>query len=70
MFNSLKDKVSGLMGSGSGEMFKDIEFPTTKENLLVQLEKKGVPGPIVNKVRKVDTSDYDSLDDFRKKVGV
>lgn len=70
MLNSLKDRISGLMGSGSADRFKDITFPTSKEYLLVQLEKKGVPGSIVNKVRNVDTSQYDSLDDLKKKVGL
>ena len=70
MLNALKDKVQGLMGSGTSNQFKDITFPTTKEDLLVQLEKRGVPGAIVNKVRKVDTTQYDSLDDLKKKVGL
>lgn len=70
MLNALKDKVQGLMGSGTSNQFKDITFPTTKENLLVQLEKRGVPGAIVNKVRKVDTTQYDSLADLKKKVGL
>ena len=70
MFGSLKEKVSTLMGSGGSNQFKDITFPTTKENLLVQLEKRGVPGTIVNKVRKVDTTQYDSLADLKKKVGL
>jgi hypothetical protein len=70
MLNSLKDKVSGFMGSGASNQFKDITFPTTKENLLVQLEKRGVPGAVVNKVRKVDTEQYDSLDDLKKKTGL
>ena len=70
MFNALKDKVSGLMGSGASDQFKDITFPTTKEDLLVQLEKRGVPGSVVNKVRKVDTAQYDSLADLKKKVGI
>jgi hypothetical protein len=70
MLNSLKDKVSGFMGSGGSNQFKDITFPTTKENLLVQLEKRGVPGAVVNKIRKVDTAQYDSLEDLKKKTGL
>lgn len=58
------------MGSSGSSQFKDITFPTTKENLLVQLEKRGVPGAVVNKVRKVDTAQYDSLEDLKKKTGL
>jgi hypothetical protein len=70
MFNSVMDKVRGLMGSGVSDQFKDIKFPCTKEELLVQLEKKGVPGQIVNKIRKVDTTRYDSLEDLKTKAGL
>jgi hypothetical protein len=70
MLNSLKDRVGGFMGSGGSNQFKDITFPTTKENLLVQLEKRGVSGAVVNKVRKVDTAEYDSLEDLKRKTGL
>ncbi len=70
MLNSLKDKIQGLMGSGVGKQLEGISFPISKENLLVQLEKKGVPGAVVNKVRKIDTTQYDSLDELKKKLGL
>lgn len=70
MFNSVMDKVRSLMGSGVSDQLKDIKFPCTKDELLIQLEKKGVPGQIVNKIRKIDTARYDSLEDLKTKAGL
>lgn len=65
-----KDKANDLMGSGIGAHLKDINFPASKDEVLRQLEQKGVPSQILDRVRNVDTSQFDSIDDLKKKVGL
>lgn len=66
-FKKMKDDV---MGSGVGKQLEGINFPCSKDELLSQLEKKGVPSQIRDKVRDVDTSQFDSVEDVKKKVGL
>jgi hypothetical protein len=65
-----KDKANDLMGSGIGDQLKDINFPASKDDVLRQLEQKGVPSQVLDRVRDVDTSRFDSLDDLKQKVGL
>jgi hypothetical protein len=65
-----KDKVNDLMGSGLGDQLKGINFPASKDEVLRQLEQKGVPSQVLDKIRDVDTSQFDSVDDLKKKVGL
>lgn len=70
MFDTLRDKVSGFMGSsGIDAQLKDIRFPASKEELLRQMEQKGVPHGVVNKVRSLDVAQFDSIDDVKQKLG-
>lgn len=65
-----KDKANDLMNSGVADQLKDIDFPASKDEILRQLEQKGVPGPVIDKVRNVDTSRFENFEDFRAKVGL
>lgn len=64
-----KDMANDAMNSQIAEQLKGIDFPIDKENLLNQLEKKGVPNQIVEKIRTVDTSRFSSFDDLKQKAG-
>ena len=68
--DKFKDKANDLMGSGIGSQLKDINFPASKDEVLRQLEQKGVPSQVLDKVRNADTSQFDSVDDLKKKVGL
>lgn len=65
-----KKMANDVMGSGLGKHLQGIDFPCSKDELLSQLEQKGVPSQVVDKVRDTDTSQFDSLDDVKKKVGL
>jgi hypothetical protein len=65
-----KNKANDLMGAGVADQLKDINFPASKDEILRQLEQKGVPGPVIDKVRDVDTSRFENLEDLRAKVGL
>ena len=70
MMDNLKNKASEMMGGGLGDQLKDINFPASKDEVLRQLEQKGVPSQLLDKVRGVDTSRFDSVDDLKSKVGL
>lgn len=69
--DNLKNKASEMMGSNDiGSQLNDIDFPASKDQVLRQLEKKGVPGEIIDRVRNADTSQFDSADELRSKIGI
>lgn len=65
-----KKMANDVMSSGLGKHLQGIDFPCSKDELLSQLEQKGVPSQVVDKVRDTDTSQFDSVDDAKKKVGL
>jgi hypothetical protein len=65
-----KDKADDLMSSGVADQLKDIDFPASKDEVLRQLEQKGIPGPVIDKIRSVDTSRFENLEDLRAKAGL
>jgi hypothetical protein len=68
--DQFKNKASDAMGSGIGDHLKDLNFPASKDDVVRQLEQKGVPSQVLDKVRNVDTSKFDSVDDLKQKVGL
>lgn len=69
--DKFKDKASDMMGSGGiGDQLKDINFPASKDEVLRQLEQKGVPSQVLDRVRNVDTSQFDSAEELRAKIGM
>lgn len=68
--DNLKNKASDMMGGGVDSQLKDINFPASKDEVLRQLEQKGVPSQVLDKVRNTDTSQFDSVDDLKSKAGL
>ena len=66
----LKKMAGDAMDSGIGSQLKDINFPCSKDELLAQLEQKGVPGPVLDRIRDTDTSRFDSVAEVRNKIGL
>lgn len=64
------DKLKGMAGDFSGiqDQLKDINFPASKDEVLRQLEQKGVPSQVLDKVRNADTSQFDSVDEVMAKI--
>ncbi len=50
------------------DQLKDVKFPASKDDLCAQLEQKGVPQMVVDKVKNADVSQFNSLDDVLSKV--
>lgn len=68
--DKFKNMTNDAMNSSVADQLKDIDFPCSKDELLSQLEKKGVPSQVIDKIRSVDTSQFDSVDDVKKKAGL
>jgi hypothetical protein len=68
--DKFKDKASEMMGGGIGNQLKDINFPCSKDELLSQLQQKGVPDQVLDRVRNVDTKQFDSADEVKTKIGL
>lgn len=68
--DKFKNMANDAMGSGISDQLKDINFPCSKDELLSQLEKKGVPSQVLDKVRDANTSQFDSVDDVKSKLGL
>ncbi|HYH12022.1 MAG TPA: DUF2795 domain-containing protein [Thermomicrobiales bacterium] len=64
------DKLKDMAGDFSGlqDQLKGIDFPASKDEVLRQLEQKGVPSQVIDKVRSADTSQFDSVDEVMAKV--
>jgi hypothetical protein len=64
------DKLKDMAGDFSGlqGQLQDISFPASKDEVLRQLEQKGVPSQVLDKIRDVDTSQFDSVDDVMSKI--
>lgn len=64
------DKLKNMGGDAMGlkDQLKDIQFPAGKDEVASQLEQKGAPSQVVDKVRNADTSQFNSADDVMSKV--
>lgn len=64
------DKIKGMMGDSAGlqDQLKDINFPASKDEVLRQLEQKGVPSQVIDRVRDADTSQFDSAEEVMAKI--
>jgi hypothetical protein len=69
------DKVkdfAGNMGEGGGKLqdiVKDIQFPVGKEQLVSQLQQRGAPKQLVDKISGLDTQKFGSHKDLMSEVG-
>ncbi len=68
--DKLKDLGNAAQGGGIDSQLQDISFPASKDQVLRQLEQKGVPSQVLDRVRSADTSQFDSVDDLKAKVGL
>ena len=61
------DRLKGMADQFGSDQIKDrlqgIQFPASKEQVLSQLEQKGVPSQALDRLRDVDASQFDSADD-------
>lgn len=68
--DNIKGMADDAMNSGFDEQLKDINFPASKDEVCRQLEQKGVPDQVVDKIRNANTSQFDSVDDLKSKANL
>lgn len=64
------DKVKSFVNN-QGDLknkLEGIQFPASKDEVLKQLQQRGVPSPIIDKLKNVDTSRFDSVNDVMAKL--
>lgn len=64
------DKIKGMVGDAGGlkDKLDGINFPVQKNQLVSQLQQKGVPSQVTDQLNKVDTDQFQSKDDVMSKV--
>lgn len=68
--DEFKQMAGDAMNSGIGSQLKDINFPCSKDELLAQLEQKGVPSQVLDRVRDADTSQFNNASEVRDRIGL
>lgn len=66
--DSLKNLGNQFSGDQVKQQLQGIQFPASKDEVIRQLEAKGVPSMVTDKLRDVDTSQFDSPDEVVAKV--
>jgi len=68
---NLKDKASSMTGS-MGDlqgMLGDIKFPVKKDQILNQLQQKGAPSQVIDKLKNLNVDQFSSADELKSKLG-
>ena len=60
------DRLKSMGGDAMG--LKNVNFTASKDEVCSQLEQKGVPSQVVDKVRNANTSQFDCADNVMAKV--
>ena len=67
---SFKDKASSMTNmSNLQSMVGDIRFPASKDEVLRQLQQKGAPSQVTDKLRSLNIKEFNSFDDFKQQIG-
>ena len=67
--DQMKDMASNLAGSGQiQDMLKGINFPVSKDELVNQLQQRGVPSQVLDQLRGDTTQQFNSAQDVMAKV--
>lgn len=67
---SFKEKASSMTDMGNLQsMIGDIHFPASKDEIVRQLQQKGAPSQVTDKLRNLNINQFNSLDDVKKQVG-
>jgi hypothetical protein len=59
--DQMKDMAGDAMSSGNlQDTLKSIKYPASKDEVINQLQQKGAPSQIVDKLRSVDMSKFNT----------
>jgi len=63
-----KDVASGFNPADLQKYVQDVKFPVSKDDLLTQVQGKGAPGDVVDKIRNSDMSEFNGPQDVMSAV--
>ena len=67
--DQMKDMAGDMPGAGQmQDMLKDIKYPASKDELINQLQQKGMPSQMLDQLRGVNTQQFSSAQDVVTKV--
>jgi hypothetical protein len=68
--DTLKKKVGEMIEGRGDDQLQNANLPTNKDEVVQQLEEKGVPSQVTDKVRDLDISQLPNVDDLKSKIGL
>ena len=55
--------------SNMQDLIGDLKFPASKDQIMSQLQQKGAPSQVTDKLKNLDISQFSSVDDLKSKLG-
>jgi uncharacterized protein DUF2795 len=67
---NITNKASSMADMGNLQnLIGDLKFPASKDQILSQLQQKGAPSQVTDKLKNLDVSQFTSADDLKSKLG-
>jgi hypothetical protein len=70
VMENITNKASSMTNMGNLQnLIGDLKFPASKDQVLSQLQQKGAPSQVTDKLKNLDISQFTSADDLKSKLG-
>jgi len=67
---NITNKASSMTNMGDLQgLIGDIKFPASKDEIVNQLQQKGAPSQVTDKLKNLDASQFSSADELKSKLG-
>jgi len=67
---NITNKASSMTNMGDLQsLIGDIKFPASKDQIVSQLQQKGAPSQVTDKLKNLDVSQFSSADELKSKLG-
>jgi len=67
---NITNKASSMTNMGDLQgLIGDIKFPASKDQIVSQLQQKGAPSQVTDKLKNLDVSQFNSADELKSKLG-
>jgi len=67
---NITNKASSMADMGNIQnLIGDINFPASKDQIISQLQQKGAPSQVTDKLKNLDVSQFSSADELKSKLG-
>ena len=67
---NITNKASSMTNMGDLQsLIGDMKFPASKDQIATQLQQKGAPSQVTDKLKNLDVSQFSSADELKSKLG-